>query len=74
MCIRDSTHSFQGFAQNGQTVFRVVGEGDEGVDSEPGFPADTDELIVGQDEMGGVEGGPGTVSYTHLTLPTSDLV
>jgi hypothetical protein len=35
--------------------------GDEGVDGQPGVVADLDELVVGQDEVGWVEGGPSVV-------------
>ncbi len=42
-------------------MFRVIGEWDEGVDGEPRFAAVLDKLVVGQDEVRRVEGGPGIV-------------
>ena len=49
-------------------LWRLIGRTDPG-----GVVQDENTLVV-LSSLTGEFGAPGTVSYTHLTLPTSDLV
>ena len=71
MCIRDS------ILAEGQPVGSFWGVPYEGVDPETGDPIYTDtngDGIIDDDDAVIIGKATPAVSYTHLTLPTSDLV